>query len=59
METLIIMVKDSDNCTYTREYSPSADKLDAIRWTITCPDIYYFLDVGKITEINVKMGVTK
>jgi hypothetical protein len=53
MNELIVTIKDSLGGEYTRRWKESANKLDAIRWTMESPDVPYYVHVDNIIEITI------
>jgi hypothetical protein len=51
-----VTIKDSDGKTFTRGWKNTANKLDAIRWTVESVDVPYYLDVNKIVEVIIGRG---
>lgn len=48
-----VKIQDEDGNTYSRGYAGTADKRDAIKWTLESGDLPYALDINRIAQITV------
>lgn len=48
-----VRIQDEDGHSYSRGYAGTADKRDAIRWTLEFGDLPNALDITRITQVNV------
>ena len=55
MGILTVTILDSQGDKFSRSWKSSANKLDAIRWTILSEDVPYYVDIDKITDIKVEV----
>jgi hypothetical protein len=53
MAELVVLVHDSNSKQFRREWSETANRLDAIRWTIEDDDLPYYVSVENICNIQV------
>lgn len=53
MNEITVTVKDSKGKTYSRSWKNTANKIDAIKWTITSEDVPHYLNVSEIVEVAV------
>lgn len=53
MEEITITIKDFKGNTFSRSWKSTANKIDAIRWTIESEDVPFYLEVNDIVEITV------
>lgn len=53
MDYMTITIIDSDGKTFSRKWKATANKLDAIRWTVESLDVPHYVDVNKIVEIKI------
>lgn len=55
MENLLyVTVRDSNGNRFIKEWKSTANKIDAIRWTLENNDLPYYLDIEKIIEITIE-----
>lgn len=52
-DEITVTIKDSKGKTFSRDWKSTADKRDAIRWTLESGDVPYFVDIAEIVEITV------
>ena len=55
MGVLTVTILDSKGDSFSRSWKSSANKLDAIRWTVQSEDVPYYVDIDKITDIKVEI----
>ena len=55
MGILTVTILDLNGDKFSRSWKSSANKLDAIRWTIQSEDVPYYVDIDKITDIKVEV----
>lgn len=48
-----VTVKDAQGKTYTRDWKSTANRIDAIRWTIESPDVPYYFNVAEIVGVTI------
>lgn len=51
---ITVTVRDSYNNSFSKSFLATADKRDAIRWTITHEDLPHHVDITKIVEVLVR-----
>lgn len=54
MKVLTVTIKDSNGGSFSKNWAITANKLDAIRWTISSEDVPHYLDVDAIKEVTVR-----
>lgn len=48
-----VRIQDEDGNSYSRGYAGTADKRDAIRWTLESGDLPYAIDLTRIKQVTV------
>lgn len=56
MGILTVTIFDSKKGRFSRSWKSTANKLDAIRWTIESEDVPYYLNVDDITDVKVEVS---
>lgn len=52
-DEITVTIKDSEGKTFSRDWRITADKRDAIRWTMGSADLPFYVEIDKIVEITV------
>lgn len=54
LDEITVIVRDSKNNAFSQNWKGSADRKDAIRWTLENPDLPYYL-TGDVCSVEIRM----
>jgi hypothetical protein len=53
-ELIFVTIKDSNGNRFIKEWKITANKIDAVRWTLENSDLPHYIDINEIAEITIE-----